>query len=74
MATAFMLIYKYPYIYLLINEYEIHLRAFLMIPLSQDEIRDAIMLVHWNKLRLMIQQNIIIFLVILFFTRGGNFF
>ena len=46
MATAFMLIYKYPYKYLLINEYEIHLRAFLMIPLSQDEIRDAIMLVH----------------------------
>ena len=46
MATAFMLIYKCPYKYLLINQYEIHLGAFLMIPLSQDKIRDAIILVH----------------------------
>ena len=32
-----------------------------MIPLSRDEMRGGIILMYWNKSRLMIQQNIIIF-------------
>ena len=32
-----------------------------MIPLSRDEMRDGIILMYWNKSRLMIQQNITIF-------------
>ena len=33
-----------------------------MIPLGRDEMRGGIILVYWNKSRLMIQQNITIFL------------
>ena len=33
-----------------------------MIPLSRGEMRGGIILMYWNKLRLMIQQNITIFL------------
>ena len=33
-----------------------------MMPLSRDEMRGGIILVYWNKSRLMIQQNITVFL------------
>ena len=38
------------------------LGAVYMILLSRDDIRGGIILMHWNKSRLMIQQNITIFL------------
>ena len=38
------------------------LRACLNDPLSQDEMRGGVILMYWNKSRLMIQQNITIFL------------
>ena len=43
-----------------------------MIPRNWDEMRDEIILMYWNKSRLMIQQNITIFLGVDYTILGNH--